>query len=120
VLTDQVFCVGEKPVTAVTPLDAAALHEWISSTSRANAGPLRTITQFKGGSVQSHLPTRYAAGSYVLATQPFGKLLRSAHAVSANTGDPRTSAADLRFPSPTRSAKIHGVVSPFYVLQHIA
>jgi aminoglycoside phosphotransferase (APT) family kinase protein len=121
VSTDQVFG-GEKPVDARNHLDEAALHEWMLQHVAGYGSPLRSITQFKGGQSNPTYRLETPDGSYVLRRKPFGKLLRSAHAVEREFRViSALHATGFPVPKPYALCEDAAVIgSPFYVMQHVA
>jgi aminoglycoside phosphotransferase (APT) family kinase protein len=84
--------------------------------------PLRAITQFKGGQSNPTYRLETADGNYVLRRKPFGKLLRSAHAVEREFRViAALHAAGFPVPKPYALCSDATVIgSEFYVMQHIA
>ncbi|VVD99033.1 phosphotransferase [Pandoraea soli] len=74
--------VGERPLDARVPFDAAALESWLAAHVDGFAGPL-TITQFNGGQSNPTYRLTTPNAAYVLRTKPApaAKLLPSAHAI---------------------------------------
>jgi aminoglycoside phosphotransferase (APT) family kinase protein len=120
VSTDKVFG-GEKPVDARNRLDEAALHEWMLRHVPGYSGPLGAITQFKGGQSNPTYRLETPGGSYVLRRKPFGKLLRSAHAVEREFRViAALHAAGFPVPRPYTLCEDATVIgSVFYVMQHV-
>jgi aminoglycoside phosphotransferase (APT) family kinase protein len=121
VSSDRVFG-GEKPVDARNRLDEAALQEWMLQHVAGYTGPLRAITQFKGGQSNPTYRLETADGNYVLRRKPFGKLLRSAHAVEREFRViAALHAAGFPVPKPYALCNDATVIgSAFYVMQHVA
>jgi len=61
-------------------LDEKQLTQYLESQIEGFKGPL-TLTKFDGGQSNPTYKVEAASGIYVLRRQPFGKLLKSAHAV---------------------------------------
>lgn len=119
--SDQVFG-GEKPVDERNRLDQTALQEWMLRHVAGYAASSLAITQFKGGQSNPTYRLETPDGNYVLRRKPFGKLLRSAHAVEREF---RVIAAlhGAGFPVPKPYALCEDATvigSPFYVMQHMA
>ena len=119
--SDRVFG-GEKPVDARNRLDEAALQKWMLQHVAGYGGSLTAITQFKRGQSNPTYRLETQDGNYVLRRKPFGKLLRSAHAVEREF---RVIAAlhAAGFPVPKAYALCEDATvigSAFYVMQHVA
>ena len=119
--SDQLFG-GEKPVDARNRLDEVALREWMLQHVAGYTGSLPAITQFKGGQSNPTYRLETPDGNYVLRRKPFGKLLRSAHAVEREFRViAALHAAGFPVPKPYALCEDATVVgSPFYVMQHVA
>jgi aminoglycoside phosphotransferase (APT) family kinase protein len=119
--SDRVFG-GEKPVDARNRLDEAALQRWMLQHVAGYGGSLPAITQFKGGQSNPTYRLETPDGNYVLRRKPFGKLLRSAHAVEREFRViAALHAAGFPVPKPYALCEDATVIgSPFYVMQHVA
>ncbi len=71
---------GTKPVEERHRLDEASLARWMEAHVAGYRGPL-TVSQFKGGQSNPSYRLDTPGQAYVLRRKPFGKLLKSAHAV---------------------------------------
>ena len=121
VSSDRTFG-GEKPVDERNRLDEGVLHNWMLQHVAGYSGPLRALTQFKGGQSNPTYRLETQDLTYVLRRKPFGKLLRSAHAVEREF---RVIAAlhtaGFSVPRPYALCEDAAIIgSPFYVMQHVA
>jgi aminoglycoside phosphotransferase (APT) family kinase protein len=71
---------GTKPVEERHRFDEARLSQWMETNVADYKGPL-TVTQFKGGQSNPSYRLDTPGQAYVMRRKPFGKLLKSAHAV---------------------------------------
>lgn len=111
---------GTEPVRAEHSLDVATLDRWMRQHIAGYAGPV-LLDRFKGGQSNPTYRLRTPGRSYVLRRQPFGTLLKGAHAVDREA---RVMAALDRtgFPVP----HVHGVCtdetvigSQFFVMDFV-
>ncbi|HKR87262.1 MAG TPA: phosphotransferase family protein [Phenylobacterium sp.] len=109
------------PAAEVSPLDRAALQNWLERNVDGFSGPL-TLQRFKGGQSNPTYQLITPSRSYVLRRKPPGRLLPGAHAIEREA---RIQTALAQVGAPV--ARVYGLCTdesvlgvPFYVMEMVS